>query len=200
MYYLTILICMAIISAVDFIVAKPIYGFELWYIIVAVVVSTIAEIIIDSIFATIVRWLMPKKWFNVDKKWFIGKKAECRFYEKIGIKKWKEKVLELGAVTNFRKNKILDPTNNEYVSRYIVEANYGIVVHIACIVFGYLVVFLFPLKYFLCFGVPVAIVNTVLNLLPLFILRYNLPKLHSLYKFNLRRKKVENKKCMDNIE
>ena len=192
---------MAIISVVDYIVAKPIFGFDLWYIIVAVVISTVAEIIIDSIFATIVRWALPKKWFGVDKKWFIGKKKECRFYEKLGIKKWKEKVLELGAVTNFRKNKIADPTNNDYVARYITEANYGIVVHLACIVFGYAVVFLYPLKYFLCFGIPVAIVNTVLNILPLFILRYNLPKLHSLYKFNERRKKTsEDKKEQEVIQ
>ncbi len=192
---------MAIISVVDYIVAKPIFGFDLWYIIVAVVISTVAEIIIDSIFATIVRWALPKKWFGVDKKWFIGKKKECRFYEKLGIKKWKEKVVELGAVTNFRKNKIADPTNNDYVARYITEANYGIVVHLACIVFGYAVVFLYPLKYFLCFGIPVAIVNTVLNILPLFILRYNLPKLHSLYKFNERRKKTsEDKKEQEVIQ
>ena len=194
MYYFTILICMAIISVVDYVVAKPIFKFDLGYIVFAVVLSTVLEIIIDAIFATVVRWLMPKKWFSMDKKWFIGKKRECKFYEKIGIKKWKEKVLELGAVTSFRKNKIADPKNNEYIERYIVEANYGIVVHIACVIFGFAVLFFFPLKYCLCFGVPVAIVNMILNLLPLFILRYNLPKLHNLYKFNSRMKKLNSEK------
>ena len=188
MYYFTILICMAIISVVDYVVAKPIFKFDLGYIVFAVVFSTVLEIIIDAIFATVVRWLMPKKWFSMDKKWFIGKKRECKFYEKIGIKKWKEKVLELGAVTSFRKNKIADPKNNEYIERYIVEANYGIVVHIACVIFGFAVVFFFPLKYCLCFGVPVAIVNMVLNLLPLFILRYNLPKLHMLFRYNKKKR------------
>ncbi len=188
MYYLTILICMAIISVVNYLVAMPIFEFTIWYIIIAVTVSTILEIIIDSIFATIVRWVLPKKWFSMGKTFYIAGKKECRFYEKIGIKKWKDKVLELGAFTNFRKNKIAEPNNNDYIERYIVEANYGIVVHLFCIIFGFLVVFVYPLKYCLCFGIPVAIVNTVLNLMPLFILRYNLPKLHALYKYNKRKK------------
>lgn len=196
MYYLTILICMAIISVLDYFFAKPIFDFSLWYIILAVVISTALEIVIDSIFATIVRWLLPKKWFSKDKKFFIAGKKESRFYEKIGIKKWKEKVLELGAVTNFRKNKIAEPNNNDYIERYIVEANYGIIVHLACIIFGFAVIFVYPLKYCLCFGVPVAIVNTVLNLLPLFILRYNLKKLHSLYKYNERRKINKDSKAL----
>ena len=165
---------------------------ELTYIIVAVIISTVSVIIVDGIFSTIVRRCLPKKWFNVDKKGFSAKKQECRFYEKIGIKKWKDKVLELGMFTNFRKNKISEPSNNEYVSRYILEANYGIVCHVACVIFGFLIIFIYPLKYALCFGIPVAIVNAVLNLLPLFILRYNLPKLHTLYKFNARREKIKN--------
>ena len=112
-----------------------------------------------------------------------------RFYEKIGIKKWKDKALELGAVTGFRKNKLYSPNNNEYVKRFILEANYGIMVHVYCIVFGFLVMLANLFYPFVYVTLPIAIVNLVLNLLPIFILRYNLPKLHSLYKFNLRKQK-----------
>ena len=178
---------MTIISIVNVFVSKPIFGFSIEYIVIAVVVSTVAVIIVDGIFATIVRRALPEKWFIQTKKRFCAGKKECRFYEKLGIKKWKDKVLELGVFTNFRKNKIANPTDNEYIARYIMEANYGIICHLACVIFGYLIVFVYPLEYFLCFGVPVATVNAVLNLMPLFILRYNLPKLHTLYKYNERR-------------
>lgn len=187
LYVSSILICMTLIGVANYFVATPIFGFELWYIIVGVTISTVAVILIDAIFATIVRWAMPEKWFSVDKKLFVPSKRTCRFYEKLGIKKWKDKVLELGGFSGFHKDKLGDATNNEYVSRFIIEANYGILVHIFCIVFGFLVVFVFPLKYWLCFGIPVAFVNGVLNLLPLWILRYNLPKLHTLYKYNQKR-------------
>jgi len=53
---------------------------------------------------------------------------------------------------------------------------------------GFLVIFILPLKYALRIGLPVAIVGFVLNLLPVFILRYNLPKLAIAYK---RAKRLE---------
>lgn len=187
LYYLTILICMIIISVIDVFVAIPIFNFNVWYVILAVTLNTVAVIIVDGIFATLTRWIFPKKWFGVDKKFFSASKKECRFYEKIGIKKWKEKVLELGIFANFRKNKVLEPNNNEYVARYIYEANCGILGHFLGAVFGFLIVFIYPLKFWWCFGFPVAIVNFVLSLMPLFILRYNLPKLHTLYKYNQRK-------------
>ncbi len=194
LYYLTILIAMIIISVADFFVALPIYGFELWYIIVAVVVCTLSVIIIDAVCATLSRWIFPKKWFGVDKTFFCAGKKESRFYEKIGIKKWKEKVLELGVFAAFRKNKIAEPNNNEYVVRYIYEANCGILGHALGVVFGFFIIFIYPLEYWWCFGLPVAIVNAVLSALPLFILRYNLPKLHTLYKYNKRREKLNQAK------
>lgn len=187
LYYLTILICMIILTVVDVFVAAPIFGFDIWYIILAVVLLTVIAIIIDAICATLTRWVFPKKWFGVDKKCFMAGKKECRFYEKLGIKTWKEKVLELGMFAKFRKNKVAEPNNNEYVARYIYEANCGILGHALGALFGFLVVFIYPLQYWLCFGLPVAIVNLVLCLLPLFILRYNLPKLHTLYKYNQRK-------------
>lgn len=187
-YTLTILISMMVIGALDYFVAAPIFGFDLPFIVVAVVLSTATEIIIDLIFAFVVRWLLPAKWFSVDKKFFHARKGERKFYERIGIKRWKDSVLELGALSGFRKNKLASPNDISYVERFIVEANYGIIVHVAGIITGFAVIFLYPLKYWLCFGFPVAIVNLFLNALPIFILRYNLPKLHALYKFNVVRK------------
>jgi hypothetical protein len=192
-YTITILICMMVIGVVDYFIVAPIFGIELPFIVVAVTMSTVAEIIIDLILAFFVRYLMPKRWFLVENTAFHAGKKERRFYEKIGIKKWKDSVLELGALSGFRKNKIAKPNDNSYIERYIEEANYGVIVHIACMIGGFAVIFLYPLKFWLCFGFPVAVVNFFLNALPLFILRYNLPKLYALYNFN-KRKTVLNKK------
>ena len=155
----------------------------------AVTLTTIGAIVVDGIFATIVRWLLPKKWFTIDKKGFIAGKKECSFYEKIGIKKWKDLIIELGFFTNFRKNKIAEPNNNEYIERYITEANYGIIVHICCMIFGFLVILLYPSLY-LFVGIPVSVVNLVLNFMPVACLRYNLTKLHKIYRINEKRAKL----------
>lgn len=194
-YYGFILVCMAIIAVFNYFFAAPVFGFDLGYIVIAVVISVVGVVLIDLIFAGIVRWILPAKWFGVDKKWFAAGKKERKFYERIGIKKWKDKVPEWGKLTGFSKNKISDPTNNQYISRYIKEANYGVGVHIACIISGFAVVF-FYLKYWYLFGVWIGIINAFYNALSLFILRYNLPKLQTLYVLNERRAK---KKLVDEI-
>lgn len=183
-YALTITICMIIISVLNIIFNT--FNLTAWYIILAVVVNTICVIIVDGIFAFIIRWIFPTKWFNYDNKHFFVGKKECLFYEKLGIKAWKDKVLELGCFTKFRKNKVYDPKNNEYIERFIMESNSGFVIHLVCCVVGFLIVFIYPLKYAFCFAVPVAIVNFVLHLMPAMILRYNNYRLSILHKYNER--------------
>lgn len=184
MYYLIVLISMIIISVIDVIFFCSSYGISWVYVVVAVVLSTIFEIAISGLIAFIIRWLLPKKWFLADKKFYCAKKWEIAFYDKLKIKKWKDKVLELGSFTNFHKNKIQNPKSKEYLERFIIESNYGVLIHALSIPLGFLVIFLYPLKFWFMFGLPVALVGSFLNALPTFILRYNLPKLHSLYKIN----------------
>lgn len=185
-YCLFILFCMAVIAAVNIVVSVPIFGFDAFYVVVAVIIYVVVVIAVDGIAAFTVRYLLPKKWFDIEKSHFCASKKESRFYEKIGIKKWKDKVLELGQFTGFRKNKISAPKDNEFIGRYIVEANYGVGVHIGCIVSGFSIMAFYP-PYWLCFGLPVAVVNAFINFLSYAILRYNLPKLHVVYKFNQRK-------------
>lgn len=189
LYWLFIPIAGLIISCVNIIFETA----EVWYIFVATFSSIAAVLIIDALTATLVRWILPKKWFGKDVKIFDASKKRCKFYEKLGIKKWKDKIPELGSLTGFRKNKILDPKNNEFIERFIVESHYGIGVHLIGMVSGFLIIFIFPLEYWYCFGLPVGVVNLGYNLLSFMILRYNLPKLKTLYKYNARHSKVADK-------
>lgn len=153
------------------------FELSLLYIILAAVLGAIAVIAIDGVFAFIIRRL-PEKWFSYDKKIWNVSKAECNFYEKLGIKLWKDKILELGVFTSFSKKTIANPDSKEYMARFILESNYGAIIHIANAIFGFLVIFCFPLKLVFCFGLPISIVNAILSLLPYMILRYNIPRLH----------------------
>jgi len=182
------LICIAwlIIIAINYFIFVPIFNFGMVYIILSVVLSTMAIIAIDGLTAGIVR-LLPKKLFNPFAKRFKVFKWEKSFYQKLGIKKWKDLVPELGHLTGFRKNKIKDPSNNKYIERYLLEATYGRVGHFLSFFTGFLIIFIFPLEQALCFAVPVAVVNVFLNLLSLLILRYNTPKLIAIYKRNLKK-------------
>lgn len=175
------------------------YDFDnsaLW-VVVAVVLSVVVEIAISGLFSFIVE-RSPDKCFNPNKKIYTVSKKEQKFYEKLGIKFWKDKVWELGALGGFRKNKLNDNTS-EYLYKFMIESNKGMLGHLINLPMGFLVIFILPLKYALRIGLPVAIVGFVLNLLPIFILRYNLPKLAIAYK---RAKRLEEREKTDqeNIE
>ena len=189
LYLIVILSAMALIILVNVLLNSALYNLDFWYIVLAVVLTTISVIAVSGFVATLVRQVLPEKWFNeMDIK--VSKK-EMRFYEKLGVKKWKDLVPELGFFTGFRKNKIANPKSIEYVDRYILEINYGIYVHFVSIFASFLIVFIYPLKYCLMFGIPVAIVSVILHLMPLFTLRYNLPKLKAIKKMLINKKLKE---------
>ena len=108
-------------------------------------------------------------------------------WEELRIRKWKDKIPELGQFTNFHKNKIAEPKNNAYLERYMLEAAYGEVIHFAGVFAGFLVILFFPFRFILCLTLPVAAVNIFFNLPSLFILRYNYYKLRVLYDANERK-------------
>lgn len=186
LYISVILICMLIIATFN--VVFNFYELTPTYILLSVVIDTVAVIAVDGLFAFLIRRL-PEKWFSHDKKIFVVSKKEKSFYEKLKIRKWKDKIPELGSFTGFHKNKVVNPFDNTYLSRYLLEAGYGIVIHFVTAFTGFLIVFIHPLGLWLNFAFGVAIVNFILNLLPVFVLRYNYYKLKVLYTSNEKKQK-----------
>ena len=191
--YLIIILASTVIIALPNILLRP--GGEPWYMyLIMTVAAVVASFLIDALVALVGRRL-PKKWMDPNKKIFTTSKKEIAFYEKIGVRKWKDKVPELGGFTAFHKNKLSDPWNNEYVERYMLEACYGVVIHFFSPFFGFLIILLDYKMYtgwswmWLTIMLPVALVNGVLILLPAFILKYNLPKLKMLWDINMKNKK-----------
>ncbi len=187
LYFSIIIPAVTIISLINILIGTSIWGLSPYFSIVAVIATTLFQFLIDGIFAIIINKL-PNKWFAMDKKCFQVSDRSRKFYETLKIRKWKDKVWELGGLGGFRKNKLNDPKSPEYIERFIVESNKGIVTHRIGYIVGFLGIFLFPLKYAFLIGIPVAIVNLILNILPTMILRYNVPKLMMLHT-RLTRKK-----------
>lgn len=153
-------------------------GMSTLYVFLAAIGGTIGVIAWDGLWAFIIRRAFPEKWFSYERKgYFDVPKKECKFYEKLGIKKWKDHVLELGMFTAFDKKAISDPDNPVYMERFILENNYGEVIHLQNAIVGIAMIFCFPLKYFWYFSFPIIFVNAILSLMPYAILRYNTPRL-----------------------
>ena len=183
LYVIIISICAVILSTLNICFFQTYLGLNWWQIILVTIGYIALAILIDAIIALIVNKL-PKKWFKKDSKVFKIFKWERKFYEKIGIKKWKDKIPELGKLGNFSKSKVEDPTSVEYIERFILESKIGETVHFIGL-FASFILLSYP-RFLLCFGLPVAVINLLLNIPSLLILRYNRPKLGVLLERNKR--------------
>ena len=151
---------------------------------------------VDGITAAICRAL-PSACVNEKHKIFSVGKKEKNFYEKIGIRKWKDKVPELGHLTGFRKNRINEPPNLQYVERFLLESRYGEIGHmVSCFTSFLILLFFWLTETWLAISIPVATVSLLLNLPSLFILRYNSYKLEILRKSLLKK---QNKKQQQRV-
>ena len=164
-----------------------------WYYLIFSVGGTLFEIIIDGIIATLIRKLPEKGFIYEEHKYFHTSKGLLRFFEKFGVKKWKDHIPELGGFTDFHKNHVADPKDPKYLSRFMLEACYGVLIHEISYPLGFLVLLLDYRMYYcssmiwLTVLVPVAITNLICCMLPAITLRYNLPKLSKMKQFAERK-------------
>ncbi len=143
-------------------------------------IAAIAVIFVDGVTAAICRALSAKV-ANPQKKIFHVSQKEKKFYEKLKIRKWKDKVPEIGQFTGFRKNKLDDPKSIEYLDRFLLESAYGEIGHFVSCITSFLILLLFPLhRLWLAVAIPVAFVSVLLNIPSFMILRYNSYKLRVL--------------------
>lgn len=138
----------------------------------------VALIAWDGVVATFIRRALPAKWYDYKVEWRKVSDKECKFYDAVNIKGWKDKVLELGVFTSFSKKKIANPHSREYMEQFILECNYGWSIHLWNAILGFLLIHVYPAQIRLPVILPACCVNFVLSMLPFMILRYNLPRLH----------------------
>jgi glycosyl-4,4'-diaponeurosporenoate acyltransferase len=155
----------------------------------SVVLGVVAVIAVDGLLAFVARRL-PDRYFAPEAKLFSVGDREKKLYKKLKIESWKRYVPELGCFTGFHKDKMRDPRTSEYVGRFLLESNYGVLGHVLGATLGFLIMLL-PFLRPLAVALPIAIVNFVLSTLPTMILRYNTPALRRLYRRNLAKEEKE---------
>ena len=200
--YIIIIIVGMVATATLNIFFNPLYHDKWWLYIVFTLMFTVAAFIVDALVAIIVR-KMPEKWFLKDRLLFRTGEKELKFYTFLKVQKWKDVIPELGSFTGFHKNKVANPFDNEYIARFILEARYGVAIHLFSVPASFLIIlidwrmYLGQSNLWLTIGLPVAIINAILIVLPAFILKYNLPRLTRIYNNNIelqKRKEARAKK------
>lgn len=193
-YVIAILVCMVLIFTANAIFVTPLpdisNGDMLMFLVIGVAVAFAA----DAIAALFTRYALPKSFFDPTKKRYKSFGWEKRFYGSIGIRKWKDKIPETGGLlVGFSKSKATDLRNNEYVFKFMEETCYAEVMHVWSIPLGFVTLLLCPAALRLTVALPVAVVNAVLQLLPVMVQRFVRPQLMRVYLGNLKRQQNQKK-------
>lgn len=186
--YLTIIgIAMLIISAFNIV-----FGTATWYyIVIATVFCTALQFLLDGIVAIAIN-KMPDTWFGVDNPMYSVSPREREIYKKLKVKRWKNKVWELGGLGGFSKGAISSPDDPKYIEKFIIECNKGVLTHRIGYAVGFLAMLTLKMPCAVTIAMPVAIVNLFLNVLPTIVLRNNTPLLKSIL-IKLKKRSPENR-------
>ena len=185
-FYLTVIgIAMFIISVINIV-----SGTAAWYnIIILVVVCTALQFALDGLIAIIIN-KMPDKLFGAENPLYNVSEFEKTLYKKIKVHSWKDKVWELGGLGGFSKKNLASPSSPEYIERFIIECNKGVLTHRLSYPIGFLPMLFIPNFCAFSIALPIAVVNLFLNILPTLVLRYNIPKLQMILKRMNRKSKA----------
>lgn len=145
------------------------------------ILYAIAICAIIMIFSAILVRIMPKKYFDPNRKRYTCSKKEIRFYKKLKIHNWKGIVPDGGRTGGFKKKNLVDPRNEKYMHRFLFENCLAETVHVLTIVFAIFILILVPNRYLYTIALPVYLTCVILNLLPIFVLRSIRPKLLKVY-------------------
>ena len=171
--YLTVIgTAMAVISAVNVAIGTA----DVHVIVALVVLCTALQFALDGMIAIIIN-KMPDRLFGINSPLYNVSEAEKKLYKKLKVRRWKDKVWELGGLGGFSKKILVEPENPEYIEKFIIECNKGVLTHRLSYPIGFLPMLFIPSICSLTVALPVALVNLFLNILPTIVLRYNTPKL-----------------------
>lgn len=176
--YLSVIgVAMVIIAATNIV-----FNTAAWHnIIISVVLCTALQFALDGLIAIIINKL-PDTVFGANNPIYKVSELEQKLYKKLKVRKWKDKVWELGSLGGFSKKKLINPASPEYIERFIIECNKGVLTHRLSYPIGFLPVLFIQGVCTYSVALPVAMVNLFLNVLPTLALRYNTPKLHTMLK------------------
>ena len=181
MFYLAVVfVSILLISLINFLFSATLSLTCFAMILLSVTLSAIAVFIIDAISALAVRRLTPQIWYLPGRRIFSVSKNERNFYNKLKITSWKDLVPELGGFTSFHKDKLVSISDRKYLKQFIVEANYGVIIHLANALLGVFIAFI-PCCNSPSVWIPVFAVNFILSILPVIILRHTSYTLLRLY-------------------
>ena len=179
-YWGTIVFCIVLLLGIN-LLFYPSISTLLWFLL------TFAVVVIATFLIAFLASLLPVKFYEPNNKIFHVFKFEKKLYERLGIKKWKDKIPELGKqLSGFDKHTLAEPDNPEYIHKFLLENCKGDFLHAISMIYSVLslviLIFILPYPFILTMWLPTAVVAICVHSLSYMILRYTRPKLMILHK------------------
>ncbi len=191
LYLIIICCCVALLATANCLWGLNYLKLNIWQTLGIIALAVLVSFVLDALCALITRKLEKK--INPSAKIFNEHKNERKFYEKLKIRKWKDKIPELGKTLKyFDKTKVEENATSEYFLKFIHETCLGEIVHVSSIFAALLLIVVFWFK-FLTITIPITIVNILLQLPSICVLRYTRAKLNVAYKLKLRHENKDTK-------
>ena len=130
---------------------------------------------------TLITRILPAKVFSPYRHRYKVSSKENKFYNKLKIKKWKDKIPELGKLSGFAKTEIAEPNNPQYIFKLLTENCIAESLNFYSIVAGLLLFVFLPREYVFTIGLPIFFLNMLLHIMPIFVQRYLRPKFLKIY-------------------
>ena len=124
--------------------------------------------------------LLPKRLYNPFAKFYQTRPWQTNACLALGVRRWKDKVPELGKIGGFSKDHI-DSLNPDYLYHFLQEAAFGEAEHLVSAMMSWTIFFI-PMPYRLTVGIPYCVLNIVLNMMSAMIKRYLRPKMMAVYR------------------
>lgn len=143
---------------------------------------------VNIIVPWLVRFLVPKRFFNENALLFKERSFESTLYRKLKVVRWKDKLPDAGKLIHFQRDTLPQDINRDYINRFITECCIAELGHLTVGILGFaslFFVFLFPdsntTELFMIFLI-LSIMDFIIQMLFVIIQRYNRPRLIKLRK------------------
>ena len=148
--YITLIVDVAFIL-INLGINQLIYNLSVVYVVFAILLGTIIVYLIDFIIFGLI-CALPNKWFEKELNFYKANEQQKQIYEKLGIKgkDWSS----MGA-------------------RILTKKKKAFWAHIFAAIFGFFIILIFPIEYWFIISVPIALMNFVLNGIPIMSIKYN---------------------------
>jgi len=171
--YLAIFGVNAILSLVG------VVDFSVWFAAYYPLLIILAYIVLNLLAAMFPR-VFPTSIININSKVFRTFKFERKFYEAIGVRSFKDKIPDLGGLFKGFYKSEFSGSDSDYLGKFIKSTIVSEIVHMLGILSCIIIFFVFN-EHVINFALPAFLLNTYFNILPIFVQRYNRPKLYRIY-------------------